>query len=200
MKSINEYITEARLGSANLSDLKDKLKKMSKGDRIDFLYGIRQKATDATGLDRIVSSVMSIDKIGDDKYQFCTDFTFKKGHEMIDKICKELKIKRFARLLDIAIVVDYEDMCNILDVMPKYIESYTKANDEKSLWYHITFDPKEAEAECAKQKVPFEISSLEDEIKRIESEIGTLEDKKAKLKELKELQGKESDWNWEGSE
>lgn len=186
MKSINDFINEAKLQSANLKDLKEKLKGMSVNDRVYFLYGIRGVATDETNTDRTVDPVLSIDKLGDDKYSFCSDFLFKDGHKMIDQICKELGIKKLARILELAIVVNYEDTCKILDLMPKYIDKYTKENDSKSLWYYLTFDPKQAEEECAKLRRPFEISSLEDEISKIESEIKTLQGKKDQLKKLKE--------------
>lgn len=186
MKTINAFINEARLQSASLKDLKEKLKGMSVNDRVDFLYGIRGVSSDTTNTDRMVDSVLSIDKLDDDKYVFSSNFLFKDGHKIIDQICKELGIKKLARILEFAIVVNYEDTCKILDLMPKYIDKFTKGNDDNSLWYHLTFDPKQAEEECAKLRRPFEIYSLEDEIKKIESEINTLQSKKNQLKKLKE--------------
>ena len=142
MKDIKEFITEANYKSSNLEDLKKKLLNMDNNDRIHFLWGVSQKATDATQKDRYVTYAMSIDKTLKKYYTFSCDFMFSQGHEMIKEICKDLGIKKFARLLDIAIAVDYEDMVKILDVMPKYFDKY--ANDKKYFSF-VSFDYKEAE-------------------------------------------------------
>jgi hypothetical protein len=194
MKSLNNYITESNYKSSNLEDLKKQLLKMGNGDRINFLWAVCEKATDATGKDRKVDYVMSIDKSGK-HYTFCTSFLFD-GNEMIKEICKDLGIKKWARLLDIAVAVDYEDAIKILDTMPKYFNKY--ANDKKFVNF-ITFDYKEAEEECARQKRPFEITSLENEIKGIEQGIKELEAKKSQLQKLKKAQAEEDMYKWANS-
>lgn len=197
MKSLNNYINEANYKSSNLEDLKKKLLNMGNNDRINFLWGVSQKATDATQKDRYVTYAMSIDKTLKKYYTFSCDFMFSQGHEMIKEICKDLGIKKFARLLDIAIAVDYEDMVKILDVMPKYFDKY--ANDKKYFSF-VSFDYKEAEEECARQKRPFEITSLEDEIKSTEQAIKDLEAKKAQLQKLKKAQAEEDMYKWANDE
>lgn len=195
MKTLNNYITESNYRSSNLEDLKKQLLKMNNGDRINFLWAVTEKATDATGKDRMVEYVMSIDK-GGKHYTFCSSFLFK-GNEMIKEICKDLSIKKWARLLDIAIAVDYEDVVKILDAMPKYFDKY--AGDKKFVHF-ITFDYKEAEEECARQKRPFEITSLEDEIKATERAIKDLEQKKEQLTKLKKAQAEEDMYKWANNE
>ncbi len=197
MKTINQYITESNYKSSNLEDLKKQLLKMHNGDRINFLWGVSQKATDATQKDRYVTYAMSIDKTLNKYYTFSCDFMFSQGHEMVKEICKDLGIKKWARLLDIAIVVDYEDMVKILDAMPKYFDKY--ANNKKYFSF-VSFDYKEAEEECARQKRPFEITSLEDEIKATEQAIKNLEQKKEQLNKLKKAQAEEDMYKWANSE
>lgn len=197
MKSLNNYINESNYDSSDLENLKKQLLKMNVGDRIHAVWGVSQKATDATQKDRYVTHAMSIDKTLKKYYTFCCDYMFSQGHEMIKEICKDLGIKKFARLLDIAIAVDYEDMIKILDVMPKYFDKY--ANNKKYFSF-ISFNYKETEEECARQKRPFEITSLEDEIKGIEQSIKDLEAKKAQLQKLKKAQAEEDMYKWANSE
>lgn len=196
MKNINEYINESNYKSLNLEDLKKQLLKMGSGDRINFLWGVREKATDASRKDRMVDYAMSIDKTLKKYYTFCPVFGFD-GNDMIKEICKDLGIKKWARLLDIAIAVDYEDMIKILDVMPKYFDKY--ANDKK-FWHFLSFEYKEAEKECTRQKRPFEITSLEDEIKATEQAIKNLEQKKEQLAKLKKAQAEEDMYKWVNGE
>lgn len=196
MKDINEYINESNYKSSNLEDLKKQLLKMDSGDRINFLWGVREKATDASRKDRMVDYAMSIGKTLKKYYTFCPVFGFD-GNDMIKEICKDLGIKKWARLLDIAIAVDYEDMIKILDVMPKYFDKY--ANDKK-FWHFLSFEYKEAEKECVRQKRPFEITSLEDEIKATEQAIKNLEQKKEQLAKLKKAQAEEDMYKWANDE
>lgn len=196
MKTLNNYITESEYKSSNLEDLKKQLLKMSKGDRIQFLWGVRQLATDASGKDRMVDWAMSIDKSGK-YYDFVCDFFASQGHDMIKEICKDLKIKKWATLLGLAIAVDYEDMCKILDAMPKYFDKYYT---EKKLFSFVSFSREEADKECERQRRPFAITSLEDEIKQTEQAIKDLEQKKTKLKELKKAQAEENMYKWANDE
>lgn len=197
MKQLQQYINESNYDSSNLEDLKKQLLKMKKGDRIRALWGVRQKATDASGKDRMVDHALSIDKIIGDKYDFCVDFCFPQGIDMIKAICKDLGIKKWARILDMSIVFDYEDLVKVLDEMPKYFSKYA---NEKKFFTFVSFDSQEVEKECEKQRRPFQITSLKDEIAATEKAIKELEQKKAKLQELQHAQAEEDTWKWVNGE
>lgn len=194
MKQLSKYINESEYKSFNLKELKEKLPKMKKNDKIYCLWGVSQKITDATGKDRMVNDALSIIKVSDKKYVVCSTIFFK-GHELLKDACKEAGISTWwSALSGFAIRLDYEDMLKALDVMPKFFSKYS---GDKKMFTYLSFDREECEKECERQRRPFEITSLEDEIKGIEKGIKELEEKKKKLQELKSIQNDENAWEEE---
>lgn len=197
MKDLKEYIiNEAELFASNVNDIKKQLLKMNKGDRLRVLWGVRHKITDATGKDRMVDYAASIDKVSDDKYTLCSDFSFR-GHDLFREACHAAKVLSFwDSISGLAIRLDYEKLCKVLDVMPKFFKDKKYVGDN-SIWTFISFDKEECEKECEAQRRPFAITSLEDEIKGIEKGIKELEAKKAQLQELKNAENNEAAWKEE---
>lgn len=197
MKQLLKYINESKYNSSNLEDLKKQLLKLQKDDKLYCLWGVRQKATDASGKDRMVDSACSIIKVSDKKYVICSDIFFK-GHELLKMACKDAGISTWwSALSGFAIRLDYEDMLKALDSMPKF---FSKVIGKGTIWTYLSFDKSECEKECESQVRPFEITSLEDEIKGIEQGIKELEEKKKKLQELKKVQAEEDMWHYVNSE
>ncbi len=195
MRSLNDYlVNEAQYKSSDLEDLKKKLLNLGKDDKIECLWGVRQRATDATGKDRIVDNACSIIKVSDKKYVLCSNIFFK-GHELMKMACKEAGIRSWLSLLgDFAIRLDYEDMIKVLTIMPKFFNKFSGKNQ---LWTYLSFDRTECDKVCTTERRPFAITSLEDEIEAIEKGIRELEEKKKKLQELKKAQSDESMWKEE---
>ena len=193
MKSIVQYINESEYNSSNLEDLKKQLLKMHDGDRIHAVWGVREKWTDATRKDRMVDYAISIDKEKKDKYVICGVIDFP-AHDLFWNALRAAGVEKWYHFKGFAVKLGYEDMCKVLDVMPKFFDKYS-INKKNGIWHFLSFDKAECEKECEKQLMPLTITSLETEIKGIEKGIEELEEKKKKLQELKAAQN--SDANWE---
>lgn len=189
MKSIYQYINESNYNSSSLKDLKKKLLNMTAGDRIYALWGVREKWTDATRKDRMVDHAISIDKQKGDKYVICSSIDFN-GHELFWEALQYAGVEKWYHFKGWAVRLNYEDMIKVLDVMPKFFNKYN-GTDGKSIWHFLSFDKSECEEECKKQLRPLTITSLEDEIKRVEQGIKDLEKMKNQLQELKKAQSEE---------
>lgn len=194
MKSLNNYINESFYDSSNLEDLKKQLLKMNAGDRIHAVWGVRKEYTNGTQKDRTVDYIVSIDKEKSDKYVICGTWGFP-SHDLFWDALEESGIEKWYHFKGWAVKLGYEDMIKVLDVMPKFFDKYL--NKKNSIWYFLSFDKKECEEECKKLRRPFEITSLEDEIKGIEQGIKDLEAKKAQLQELKKAQAEEDMFKYE---
>ena len=196
MKQLSKYINESEYNSSNLEDLKKQLLKMKEGDRIHAVWGVREKWTDATRKDRMVDYCISIDKEKKDKYVICGVIDFK-SHELFWEALKEAGVEKWYHFKGLAVRLGYEDMCKVLDVMPKFFNKKEYVNGPKGIWHFLSFDKAECEKECEKQIRPLTITSLEQEIQGIEQGIKELEEKKKKLQELKQAQDNESEWTEE---
>ena len=67
MKQLSKYINESNYDSSDLENLKKQLLKLKKNDKVDCLWGVREKFTDSSGKDRMVDSACSIIKGSDKK-------------------------------------------------------------------------------------------------------------------------------------
>jgi len=198
MKSLNNYINESNYESSDLENLKKQLLKMNDGDRIHAVWGVREKWTDATRKDRMVDYAISIDKEKGNKYVICGVIDFP-AHDLFWDALKESGVEKWYHFKGFAVRLGYEDMCKVLDVMPKFFDKYS-VNRKKGIWHYLSFDKKECEDECKRQLRPLTITSLEDEIKGIEQGIKDLEAKKAQLQELKKAQAEEDLFKYANSE
>ena len=199
MKQISKYINESEYNSSNLEDLKKQLLKMRDGDRIHAVWGVREKWTDATRKDRMVDYCISIDKEKKDKYVICGVIDFK-AHELFWEALRAAGVEKWYHFKGFAVRLGYEDMCKVLNVMPKFFDKKEYVNGPKGIWHFLSFDKAECEKECERQIRPLTITSLEDEIKCIEQGIKELEEKKAKLQELKKAQSEDDMWAYVNSE
>jgi hypothetical protein len=188
MKSLREYLLESYSVNEDkgTGKIDQAIQKMKPGDRIPCVFGVRMKVTDRSGKDRMVDTAMYIIKHNKTKYEFCPDFCFR-GVDMIKDICKKLGIKRFAVLTDMAIRLDYEELIQVLQEMPNFFSKYSNG-----MFTFLTYSYDEAVKECAKQKIPFEIKTLEQEIADTENSIKDLEAKKQRLQQLKSAQNSDS--------
>jgi hypothetical protein len=71
--------------------------------------------------------------------------------------------------------------------MPNFFSKYSNG-----MFTFLTYSYDEAVKECAKQKIPFEIKTLEQEIADTENSIKDLEAKKQRLQQLKSAQNSDS--------
>lgn len=183
--------------SSNINDIKEKLLMMKRHDELQCLWGVGGVATDATGKDRQWFAVISIYKTVNKYYFFSCDYMFEQGYDMIKEICKDLKIKKLQRLLDMNLYFDYEDLIKVINVMPKYFDKY--ANNDRFITY-VSFDRNVVKLECDRQKRPFDIENLKKSIYNAEHAIKTVDDMKKRLVELQKAEAEDAMYRYVNSE
>lgn len=143
--------------------LKEQNKQMKKGDVLPFLYGVKYCIEDNTSKDRIIDIPLKIEKGEFNKYYFISDIFFR-GHDMIKQCCKILKIKRISCFLDFPKFFSFEQICQIIDVLPTLFNKYCS---EKSCFTYLDYDENKVIEECEKQRLPYLIEKTETEIKQL---------------------------------
>lgn len=143
--------------------LKEQIKQMKKRNILPFLYGVRYNINDSSSKDRVIDIPLKIEKREFNTYIFITDIFFD-GHDMIKECCKILKIKRISCFLDFPKVFSYNQICQIIDILPTLFNKYSS---EKSCFTYLDYDKNIVKEECEKQKLPYLIEKTETEIKQL---------------------------------
>lgn len=169
--------------SLNFENLKKVMLSMKDGERVPALWGVRELWSDATRKDRMVDYAFSIDK-EKNKYTICGVFDFP-SYELFWDALEFAGVRKWYHFKGWAVKLKYEDMIKVLSAMPKFFDKYSV--NRKNIWHYLSFDREECKKKCEEMRIPYIILELEKEIRIIEKYGETLEEKKAKLKELKEI-------------
>jgi len=167
-------------------ELKNILKEMDVNEQVYCIHGIRHSSKDNLKGHYKSAFAMSIIKENPNGYVFCSDFMFD-GHDMVNQVCKDLNIKKWPRILGIRILFTYDELLIVFKHLKKYFNDNHYIGEDKVFKY-LTFEETWNKNKLEQMRIPYEIYLLEKEIDFFTKFHESIDDKKKRLKDLKDLE------------